>query len=131
MRMWQGVSALSTLEGIVSPAYTVCITGEKLHPPFIAYLFKMPFMIHRFYRYSQGLTSDTWNLKYRNFCEVRMPLPSLEEQKQITEILKSAQNEIELLKQLLEKYKSQKRGLMQKLLTGEWRVKPEMVMGYE
>ncbi|MBV5329194.1 MAG: restriction endonuclease subunit S [Chlorobium sp.] len=70
MRMWQGVSALSTLEGIVSPAYTVCITGEKLYPQFVAYLFKMPFLIHRFYRYSQGLTSDTWNLKYRNFCEV-------------------------------------------------------------
>ncbi len=130
MRMWQGVSALSTLEGIVSPAYTVCITGEKLHPPFIAYLFKMPFMIHRFYRYSQGLTSDTWNLKYRNFCEVRMPLPSLEEQTQITEILKSAQNEIELLKQLLEKYKTQKRGLMQKMLTGAWRMKTEIINQY-
>ena len=24
MRMWQGVSAVSTLEGIVSPAYTIC-----------------------------------------------------------------------------------------------------------
>jgi len=64
MRMWQGVSALSSLEGIVSPAYTICIPGEKLCPLFVAYLFKMPFMIHRFYMYSQGLTSDTWNLKF-------------------------------------------------------------------
>lgn len=131
MRMWQGVSALSTLEGIVSPAYTVCVTGERLHPPFVAYLFKMPFMIHRFYRYSQGLTSDTWNLKYRNFCEVRMPFPSLDEQKAIAETLNAAQKEIDLLKQLLEKYKSQKRGLMQKMLTGEWRVKPEIVNQYK
>lgn len=130
MRMWQGVSALSTLEGIVSPAYTICIPGEKLDPSFVAYLFKMPFMIHRFYRYSQGLTSDTWNLKYPHFCEVRMPLPSLKEQKQIAESLSTAQHEIDLLKQLAEKYKTQKRGLMQKMLTGEWRVKPEIINQY-
>jgi type I restriction enzyme S subunit len=128
--MWQGVSALSTLEGIVSPAYTICIPGEKLHSQFVAYLFKTPFMIHRFYRYSQGLTSDTWNLKFRHFSEVKMPLPSLEDQQEIAETLSSAQHEIDLLKQLADKYKTQKRGLMQKVLTGEWRVKPEIVNQY-
>lgn len=130
MRMWQGVSALSSLEGIVSPAYTICIPGEKLCPLFVAYLFKMPFMIHRFYRYSQGLTSDTWNLKFRHFSEVKMPFPSIEEQKRIAETLSSAQQEIDLLKQLAEKYKTQKRGLMQKMLTGAWRVKPKIVNQY-
>lgn len=130
MRMWQGVSALSPLEGIVSPAYTICIPGEKLYPSFVAYLFKMPFMIHRFYRYSQGLTSDTWNLKYPHFGEVKMPLPPLEEQKAISETLSTAQHEIDLLKQLADKYKTQKRGLMQKMLTGEWRVKEEIIRQY-
>jgi type I restriction enzyme S subunit len=131
MRMWQGVSALSSLEGIVSPAYTICIPGEKLYPQFVAFLFKMPFMIHRFYRYSQGLTSDTWNLKFHHFREVKMPLPSIEEQQQIAETLSTARQEIDLLKQLAEKYKTQKRGLMQKMLVGEWRVKPEIVKQYE
>lgn len=131
MRMWQGVSALSSLQGIVSPAYTICIPGEKLCPLFVAYLFKMPFMIHRFYRYSQGLTSDTWNLKFPHFSEVKMPLPSLDEQEQFADILSSAQREIDLLKQLAERYKTQKRGLMQKMLTGEWRVKPEVVKNIE
>lgn len=130
MRMWQGVSALSSLEGIVSPAYTICIPGEKLCPLFVAYLFKMPFMIHRFYRYSQGLTSDTWNLKFPHFSEVKMPLPSIDEQEQIAETLSAARQEIDLLKQLAEKYKTQKRGLMQKMLTGEWRVKTEIVNQY-
>ncbi len=127
MRMWQGVSDLSTLEGIVSPDYTTCISGEKLHSQFVAYLFKTPFMIHRFYRYSQGLTFDTWNLKFRHFSEVKMPLPSLEEQQQISETLSSAQQEIDLLKQLAEKYKTQKRSLMQKMLTGEWRMKSVII----
>ncbi|KAF1082451.1 MAG: Type I restriction-modification system, specificity subunit S [Candidatus Rifleibacterium amylolyticum] len=127
MRMWQGVSALSFLEGIVSPAYTICIPGVKLHPQFVAFLFKTSFMIDRFYRYSQGLTSDTWNLKFPHFGEVKMPLPSISEQKFISETLSSAQTEIGLLRQLVEKYKNQKRGLMQKLLTGQWRVKPEII----
>lgn len=131
MRMWQGVSALSTMEGIVSPAYTICIPGEKLHPQFVAYLFKMPFMIHRFYRYSQGLTSDTWNLKFRHFSEVKMPLPSMIEQVKIAETFSAAQLEIDLLKQLAGKYKTQKRGLMQKMLTGKWRVKPEIINQYK
>jgi len=62
---------------------------------------------------------------------VELPLPSLDEQQKIAETLSSAQQEIDLLKQLAEKYKTQKRGLMQKMLTGEWRVKPEIVNKYE
>ena len=58
-------------------------------------------------------------------------LPPLEQQKQIAEILSTAQKEIDLLKQLSEKYKTQKRGLMQKMLTGIWRMAPDAVMRYE
>ena len=54
----------------------------------------------------------------------RFPIkhPSLKEQRKIAELLSVAQQEIDLLKKLSEKYKTQKRGLMQKLLTGQWRV---------
>jgi len=123
MRMWQGVSALSKLEGIVSPAYTVCIPSDEMHADFVAHYFKTPWMIHQFYRYSQGLTSDTWNLKFRHFREIKASIPPLEEQIQIANILNTARDEIKLLKQQAELYRQQKRGLMQKLLTGEWRVK--------
>ena len=50
-------------------------------------------------------------------------IPSLREQKAIAELLSTADNELNLLKQQLENYKKQKQGLMQKLLTGQWRVK--------
>ncbi len=48
----------------------------------------------------------------------------------IAEALTASQHEINLLKQLTERYKAQKRGLMQKMLTGDWRVKPEIVNHY-
>ena len=54
---------------------------------------------------------------------VKIPLPPLPEQKKIAEILSKVDEEIDLLNQELEKLKTQKKGLMQKLLTGAWRVK--------
>lgn len=47
----------------------------------------------------------------------------LNEQKKIAEVLKTADKEIELLQKELEALKLQKKGLMQRLLTGEVRVK--------
>ena len=126
MRMWQGVSALSTLEGIVSPAYTICTPGKEADGKFMAYLFKLPRTINLFYRYSQGLTSDTWNLKYKHFKEIKVTIPEIEEQKAIASALKVCDQEIDLLKKQAEAYRRQKRGLMQKLLTGEWRVKVDL-----
>ena len=124
MRMWQGVSALSSLEGIVSPAYTICIPGPKIDGRFARWFFKFPPVVNLFYRYSQGLVDDTLNLKYPHFAEIKVRVPtSLDEQRAIADILDTAQREIELLDQLRVQIQLQKRGLMQKLLTGEIRVK--------
>ena len=124
MRMWQGVSGLSKYEGIVSPAYTILKPVENIDSLYMSYLFKTPNVINLFYRYSQGLVSDTLNLKYENFKDIKVKIPSnIEEQKKIAEVLKTADKEIELLEKELEALKLQKKGLMQRLLTGEVRVK--------
>ncbi|MFV8596823.1 restriction endonuclease subunit S [Ralstonia pseudosolanacearum] len=54
-----------------------------------------------------------------------MVVPSLSEQKRIAEILSSADAKLDLLLARKARVENLKRGLMQKLLTGEWRVKPE------
>lgn len=64
MRMWQGASGVSPYEGIVSPAYTVLIPTKGIYSNFYAILFKKRSILNLFTRFSQGLTSDTWNLKY-------------------------------------------------------------------
>ncbi len=122
MRMWQGVSALSRHEGIVSPAYTVCIPGPDIDGRFASYLFKLPSVIHLFYRYSQGLTSDTWNLKFHHFAEIRVRIPKVDEQIAIASVLAAMDEELAKLKKQRDALVQQKRGLMQKLLTGQWRV---------
>ncbi len=124
MRLWQGRSALSKLEGIVSPAYTIVTPNEKVDSLFMSYLFKLPKTIHLFYRYSQGLVSDTLNCKYKHFKLVHVQLPpNKEEQTKIANTLKTLDKEIDQLKIQNKLLQNQKKGLMQQLLTGKIRVK--------
>lgn len=122
MRMWQGVSGLSELEGLVSPAYTVLTPQSGIDPLFAAYLFKLPALVHVFYRHSQGLVSDTWNLKYSNFAKIKWSIPDVEEQKAIAAVLANADREIEIMQLQVAGLKQEKKALMQQLLTGKRRV---------
>jgi len=49
-------------------------------------------------------------------------VPPLEEQKQIADILSTADEKLEVLRAKKEKYETLKKGLLQKLLSGEVRV---------
>lgn len=123
MRMWQGRCGVSSYEGIVSPAYTVCIPKDNIDVDYMYYLFQTSHMIHDFWRYSQGIVDDTLNLKFNNFEVIKVWIPDKETQTKIAKLLKSYDEEIQLLNSKLEKLKEQKKGLIQKLLTGQIRVK--------
>ena len=123
MRMWQGVSGLSTIQGIVSPAYTVVTPLEaRILGRYAAHLFKSRRMVFDFERYSQGLTSDTWNLKFPAFSKIKVRLPPVNDQEKQADLLDAMLCELDVLRRQTEALTRQKRGLMQKLLTGEWRV---------
>jgi type I restriction enzyme S subunit len=122
MRMWQGVSVLSNLEGIISPAYTVCAPQAEIYGEFAKHLFKFPPMVHLFWRSSQGLVDDTLNLKYHAFSRIKVTIPTVEEQRRIAQVLSAADREILLLRERMSALQQQKKGLMQKLLTGTVRI---------
>ena len=86
MRMWQGASGYSAYSGILSPAYTVIIPKEGVHSEFFAYMFKKHELIQIFQKNSQGLTSDTWNLKFPTLKRIKVSAPSYEEQVKIANI---------------------------------------------
>jgi type I restriction enzyme S subunit len=122
--MWQGRSAVSNLEGIVSPAYTVVVPKQSIDVVFMGMLFQLPKTIHDFWRYSQGLVGDTLNCKYPSFSLVKVSIPSdKKEQTAIAAILTQADEEIRLLREKERALQAQKKGLMQRLLTGKVRVK--------
>lgn len=75
MRMWQGACGCSKYEGIVSPAYTVIIPSASIVPDFFIRLFKSKKTLKKFRLNSQGLTSDTWNLKYQTLSKILVDYP--------------------------------------------------------
>ena len=87
MRMWQGVSGVAGETGIVSPAYTVCEPVGGVSSDFLRWLLKEPGLVGKFFNRSQGLVSDTWNLKYSEFKKIEVNLPTLAEQHRIVEVL--------------------------------------------
>jgi type I restriction enzyme, S subunit len=118
-------------KGIVSPIYVVFeASKEKIHSPYLYKLLKTDIYRHIFQVSTSSSVDRRGSLRWGDFSKIKVLVPSLEEQQEISETLASAQHEIDLLKQLADKYKTQKRGLMQKMLTGEWRVKPEIVNQY-
>ncbi len=120
MRMWQGASGVSKWQGIVSPAYTVIVPFKNHYSVFWAYYFKHPSSIEKFARFSQGVTSDTWNLKFPAFSSIRMAVPECpEEQQKIADCLSSLDELIALQAQKLDALKAHKKGLMQQLFPSE------------
>jgi len=121
--------------GYISKAEHKCCIGRgiaafrvsnKFNADFV--YFQLLLIEQKWASVSQGGTFEAVSgIEVKNFT---LKIPSLTKQKQIAETLSTAQWEIELLKQLAEKYKTQKRGLMQKLLTGDWRIKPEILNKY-
>ncbi len=116
MRMWQGASGYSQYDGIVSPAYTVIIPKERIDSRFFACLFKTQHMIHVFELNSQGLTSDTWNLKYGQLRSIPVKYPvDLKEQIYIAEYFSRLDILISAQEQKSEKLRSLKKSFLEKM----------------
>lgn len=126
MRMWQGASGYSPYNGILSPAYTVLIPTEKVDPKFISYMFKKEKMLQQFQKYSQGLTSDTWNLKYPMLKDIPVLFPKIDEQVSIRKHLDNISSLVALHQRKLEHLQEQKKGLLQKMFPKNGETVPEV-----
>lgn len=115
MRMWQGASGRSNYNGIVSPSYTVLYPTQNTSSLFIGYKFKTHRMIHKFKINSQGLTSDTWNLKYKQLKNINIDIPVLEEQEKIGDFFKKMDILISKQKIKIEILEKEKQSFLQKM----------------
>lgn len=115
MRMWQGAEGVSEYDGIVSPAYTVITAVDGNNSYFFETMFKQTFMLQVFQRFSQGLTSDTWNLKFPAFSEIKCQVPCEDEQNKIVECVAVLDDVIEKQKETLAAWEELKKGLLQQM----------------
>ena len=119
MRMWQGANGISPCDGIVSPAYTVLMPKDPISNGYFAALFKSPNLINQFRKNSQGMTSDTWNLKYPQIAPIKVYLPTLTEQKKTADMLGTLDKRIARQTQLVDSLKKYKRGVIREFLVPE------------
>jgi type I restriction enzyme S subunit len=115
MRMWQGASGVATVNGIVSPAYTVLKPKIKIFVDYFGFLFKTRSMIQRFQASSQGLTSDTWNLKYPQLKVLQVYIPVEKEQIKIAQFMIVLNQHIVFEEEQIENLEVLKRAYLQNL----------------
>ncbi len=121
LRSFQGGLEYSYYRGLVSPAYTVLKPKKPINEEFYKQYFKSYEFIGRLATAVIGIR-DGKQISYDDFCIVKIPYPSIEEQTAIAQVLQAAGKEISLLKTKAEKLRELKKGLMQVLLTGKKRM---------
>ena len=119
MRMWQGANGVSPYDGIVSPAYTVLTAKLPICNEYFAALFKNYKLINEFKKNSQGMTSDTWNLKYPQIKTIKVYLPRVTEQEKVASLIVTLDKRIAAQATLVEQLKKYKRGVMSVLLSSK------------
>ena len=108
--------------GLVSPIYTVFKTKGEIDDNYLFRVLKSPLLIH-FYQINTSASVDRrGSLRFDEFSKIRIWIPSKSEQQQIAAILDTADQELTLLRTQRQTLDQQKRGLMQRLLTGRIRV---------
>jgi|688.fasta_scaffold402204_2 type I restriction enzyme S subunit len=113
-------------EGIVSTLY-LCFALEEGKAPisdYFAYFCEAGGFNRQIYQVAQegARNHGLLNVTAEDFFSMRMPFPPSEVQERVVRTLTSAMRELTLLRDQLVALRAQKRGLMQKLLTGQWRL---------
>ncbi|QDK81268.1 restriction endonuclease subunit S [Spirosoma sp. KCTC 42546] len=91
---WMGAMGISPLHGIVSPAYHVYIPLSRIEPAYIDTIVRLPIFASEVTRYSKGVWSSRLRLYPEGLYEVYLPVPPLEEQRQIVDHIKVELNKI-------------------------------------
>jgi len=114
----------------VSNAYAILRPRDpsELHLPFFNFLSQQQSLYHMAFRCSYGVAIEKMFFRLDWFFKERLRIPSaIEEQKKIVSVFETADAEIDRLQRLLHALKEQKKGLMQRLLTGKVRVPGSML----
>ncbi|MDI3483804.1 MAG: type restriction enzyme subunit [Methanobacteriaceae archaeon] len=112
-----GSFALATTE-----VYPLVCTN--IHPHFLFYILKY-YKFRKKLEFSMRGSTGRQRVPKDALIKLKIPLPSLKEQKEIAKILQDIDRKLELLKERKAKLENIKKGLMHELLTGERRVKVE------
>lgn len=108
-------------DGVLSPMYVVFRIDEaKANSDYLLHWLNSHEARQRIKNSAQGSVRET--VSFSEFAAITIPLPDSNTQTAIARYLNALREEIDLFGQSVTALKTQKRGLMQKLLTGQWRL---------
>jgi type I restriction enzyme S subunit len=123
---WEGAIALAKPEDegcFVSHRFpTYAIDEKRVNRSYLGYAVRSRRFVRELGIASPGGAGRNRVLNKSDFVEIKLPLPPKQKQDQIAAVLDAGGEEIGLLNRQRDALAKQKRGLMQKLLTGEWPV---------
>ncbi len=83
MWAWMGAMGVSSVDGIVSPAYNVYEPEDRLDPNYVDALVRLSVFAQEVTRYSKGVWSSRLRLYPEGFFAISLPVPPLSEQHEI------------------------------------------------
>jgi type I restriction enzyme, S subunit len=121
MRAWQGAIGVSAYNGIVSPAYIIVRLRKPQNARYFHYLFRTPLFTKEAQRWSYGITSDQWSLRFEEFRQIYCCVPPLFEQNAIVRYLDYMDSRInryiKAKKKLIELLNEQKQAIIHQAVT--------------
>jgi len=114
LRSFQGGIEYSQYQGICSPAYVILRLKLGYSGDYFRHFLKTPRFIGQMTKNIEGLR-DGKMVSYKQFSQLKLPVPALPEQKRIADCLSSLDEVIEAHSQKLELLKQHKKALMSRL----------------
>lgn len=119
MRAWQGAIGVAKSEGMISPAYISAIPDERVYPPFMNYLLRRKEIISQINNLSYGVTDFRKRLYWDSFIKVKCRLPSVAEQKRITDVFEQLDTLITRQEHRIKALKTMKKFMLQNMFPQE------------
>jgi len=115
LRSFEGGLELANSEGVVSPAYTILRANKVISPSFYYAYFRSYWFISNKLRIAVEGIRDGKSINMDTFWNITIPYPSLDEQYQIAEYLRTVDTRLTNAEQVLENLLRLRSGLMQQL----------------
>lgn len=100
MKTWQGSLGVSSLRGIVSPAYFVYKPQTDDDPRFLHYMLRSMHHVGHYASISKGIRPNQWDLQPEMLDSMRVFLPDLDTQREIASSLEKVDRMITKLEEL-------------------------------
>ena len=124
MWLWAGAIGVSEYVGVISPSYNVYRqTSSRYNPKYLDYLLRAPMLVQKYASLSTGIRASRLRLYPKDFLNIMFPIPPLDEQAAIVELLNSRVGKVDKLIEIkqakIERLQQYKKSLIYEYVTGK------------